>query len=71
MELPTAHPQKAFIVGALEKEVRLSVMRRIQGTLPEQYQTLLSESDEEDIPAFKYADDSKSDVLKGKMNFVD
>ena len=59
VELPISHPQKAFIVGALEKEIRLSVVRRIQGTLPEQYQPLLPESDEEDVPRFKYADDSK------------
>ena len=64
VDLPTAHPQKAFIVGALEKEIRLSVVRRIQGTLPDQYQPLLPEADEEDIPNFKYSDDSKSKATR-------
>ena len=59
VDLPNARPQKAFILGALEKEVRLSVVQRIRGTLPEQYQALLPTSSEDDAPAFKFADDSK------------
>ena len=60
MDLPNARPQKAFILGALEKEVRLSVVQRIRGTLPEPYQALLPTSSEDDAPLFKFADDSNS-----------
>ena len=58
VDLPNAEPRKAFIRGALEKEVRLSVVQRIRGTLPEAYQQLLPSSQEDDSPPFKYGDDS-------------
>ena len=58
MDLPNARPNKAFILGALEKEIRLSVVQRIRGTLPEPYQQLLPAGDEDDAPPFKYSDDS-------------
>ena len=48
------HPKKAFIVGALEKEIRLSFASRIKGTLPEPYRPLINTSQEEDTPPFKY-----------------
>ena len=55
--LPLVHPKKAFIVGALEKEIRLSFAARIRGTLPEPYKPLISEAQEEDTPSFKYQSD--------------
>ena len=55
--LPPAHPKKAFIIGALEKEIRLSFASRIRGTLPEPYEILIPPSKEQDIPSFKYASD--------------
>jgi len=57
VELPLAHPKKAFIVGALEKEIRLSFAQRIRGTLPEPYQPLISKAQEQDQPDFKYLSD--------------
>ena len=51
------HPKKAFIVGALEKEIRLSFAARIRGTLPEPYKPLVSEAQEEDTPPFKFQSD--------------
>ncbi|KAL8720720.1 MAG: hypothetical protein Q9225_002454 [Loekoesia sp. 1 TL-2023] len=57
VELPLAKPKKAFIVGALEKEIRLSFAQRIRGTLPEPYQALITEAKEKDIPDFKYNSD--------------
>lgn len=48
------HPKKAFMMGALEKEIRLSFAARIRGTLPEPYQPLISEAKEKDTPDFKY-----------------
>ena len=47
------------MVGALEKEIRLSFAARIRGTLPEPYQALISEAKEKDTPDFKYDSDRK------------
>lgn len=52
-------PKKAFMTGALEKEIRLSFAQRIRGTLPEPYQPLISEAKEKDTPDFKYTSDRK------------
>lgn len=52
--LPDTHPRKAFIMGALEKEIRLSFAQRIRGTLPEPYQALITTAKEKDTPDFKY-----------------
>jgi len=60
VSLPGNHPKKAFISGALEKEIRLSFAARIRGTLPVPYQPLISEAKEQDIPPFKYNSDRKS-----------
>ncbi|KAL8943958.1 MAG: hypothetical protein Q9216_000771 [Gyalolechia sp. 2 TL-2023] len=57
VELPLAKPKKAFIVGALEKEIRLSFAQRIRGTLPEPYQALITEAKDKDVPEFKYNSD--------------
>lgn len=54
VELSSAHPKKAFIMGALEKEIRLSFAQRIRGTLPEPYQPLISKAKELETPDFKY-----------------
>ena len=42
------------MIGALEKEIRLSFAQRIRGTLPEPYQPLITEAKEKDTPDFKY-----------------
>ncbi|KAL8952890.1 MAG: hypothetical protein Q9222_001216 [Ikaeria aurantiellina] len=63
VELPLANPRKAFIVGALEKEIRLSFAQRIRGTLPEPYQALITEAKEKDTPDFKYSSDRKISPL--------
>lgn len=60
VKLPLVHPKKAFMVGALEKEIRLSFAQRIRGTLPEPYQPLISEGKEKDVPEFKYNNDRMS-----------
>lgn len=59
VDLPVTHPKKSFMVGALEKEIRLSFAQRIRGTLPDPYQPLLSEGKEKETPDFKYELDSK------------
>lgn len=45
------------MVGALEKEIRLSFAQRIRGTLPEPYQPLVSKAKEQETPDFKYNSD--------------
>ena len=59
VQLPLVHPKKVFIMGALEKEIRLSFAARIRGTLPEPYQPLIPEAKEKDTPTFKYSTDRK------------
>lgn len=54
VDLPSLDPRKAFIQGALDKEIRLSFAQRIKGTLPAPYQQLITEDKEKDTPDFKY-----------------
>ena len=55
-QLSDLHPRKWFLRGALDKEVRLSFAQRIQKTLPEPYQPLISAEKEKDVPDFKFSD---------------
>ncbi|KAI9762309.1 MAG: Mitochondrial Translation Optimization [Chaenotheca gracillima] len=66
VELPTLHAKKAFIIGALEKEIRLSFAQRIRGTLPEPYQPLISEAKEKETPDFKYDSEQTSFAKEGQ-----
>ena len=61
VSLLPVHPKKAFILGALEKEIRLSFASRIKGTLPEPYRPLINTSQEEDSPPFKYSSPTVDD----------
>ena len=54
VQLANVYPKKAFIAGALEKEIRLSFAKRIRDTLPEPYRPIISEDMEKDTPPFKY-----------------
>ncbi|KAG6041061.1 hypothetical protein E4U41_006084 [Claviceps citrina] len=54
--LADLHPCKWFLLGALDKEIRLSFAQRIQKTLPEAYQPLIGPEKEKDVPDFKYRD---------------
>ncbi|SPO00623.1 related to cap binding protein 80 (Cbp80) [Cephalotrichum gorgonifer] len=56
VSLPDVHPWKAFILGALDKEIRLSFAQRIKGTLPPAYQKLIGPEKEQDVPDFKFND---------------
>lgn len=66
VELSNLHPKKAFIAGALDKEIRLSFAQRIKGTLPGPYQALITEAKEQDVPDFKYNKDSTPFNKEGK-----
>ncbi|KAH6684152.1 MIF4G like-domain-containing protein [Halenospora varia] len=57
VDLSSLNPKKAFIEGALDKEIRLSFAQRIKGTLPAPYQQLITEEKEKDTPDFKYNND--------------
>lgn len=54
VELSDVHPKKAFILDALDKEIRLSFAQRIKGVLPEPYQALISPEKEKDNPDLKF-----------------
>lgn len=58
VELPHVHPKKAFILDALDKEIRLSFAARIKGVLPDPYKPLIAKEKELDSPDFKYSDPS-------------
>jgi nuclear cap-binding protein subunit 1 len=55
--LSPLHPQQAFILAALDKEMRLSFAKRIRSTLPDQMHSLIPERlDADNSPDFKYDD---------------
>lgn len=58
--LPDLHPYKAFIVGAIDKEIRLSFAGRIRKTLPDGYQVLVPPEKDQEEPSFKFENDGKS-----------
>jgi nuclear cap-binding protein subunit 1 len=60
VNLPDMHPCKSFILGALDKEIRLSFAQRIKGTLPEPYQALIGPEKEQDTPQFKFNHERKN-----------
>ncbi|KAF8532930.1 MIF4G like-domain-containing protein, partial [Trichophaea hybrida] len=64
LNFPDVHPKKAFILGSLEKEIRLSFATRIKGTLPEAFKELISEEREKEQPVFKF--DLEDNVFKDK-----
>ncbi|PHH70949.1 hypothetical protein CDD82_6822 [Ophiocordyceps australis] len=53
-QLPDLDARKWLLLGALDKEIRLSFAQRIQKTLPEPYQPLIGPEKEKDVPDFKY-----------------
>ncbi|KAI1663074.1 MIF4G like-domain-containing protein [Daldinia decipiens] len=66
VNLPDMDPRKAFILGALDKEIRLSFAQRIKGTLPEPYQALIGPEKEQDTPEFKFNDDHTPFAAEGR-----
>ncbi|KAI5862752.1 MIF4G like-domain-containing protein [Durotheca rogersii] len=66
VRLSELDPRAAFILGALDKEIRLSFAQRIKGTLPEPYQALIGPEKEQDTPDFKYDDDNVPFAAEGR-----
>jgi nuclear cap-binding protein subunit 1 len=56
---PIVNPKKAFIIGVIDKEIRLSFAKRIRETLPTEYHKLILEGKYKDQPDFKYVTDRK------------
>jgi nuclear cap-binding protein subunit 1 len=55
LSLSDLHPKKAFIIAALDREIRLSFAKRIRSTLPEQMHSLIpARLDDDKSPDFKY-----------------
>ncbi|KAK2595788.1 Nuclear cap-binding protein subunit 1 [Conoideocrella luteorostrata] len=69
--LPDLHPCKWFLLGALDKEIRLSFAQRIQKTLPEAYQSLIGTGKEKDVPDFKYSNPGRLPPASQKKKKVD
>ena len=65
LDLSQVHPKKAFIIGALDKEIQLSFAKRVRDTLPEQYHPLIPDSKEKEVPACKYDDDKTPYAKEG------
>ena len=63
IDRPDLHPKKAFIIAALDKEIRLSFAKRIRETLPQVYHPLIPEGKEKDTPDFKYTFPRKPNPL--------
>ncbi|KIV99622.1 uncharacterized protein PV09_08688 [Verruconis gallopava] len=63
-------PKKAFIIAAIDKEVRLSFAKRIRDTLPEAYYPLLSEGKFKDVPPFKFDKDDTPFASEGREVFA-
>ncbi|KAK4168011.1 MIF4G like-domain-containing protein [Cladorrhinum sp. PSN259] len=66
LELNDIHPRKAFIIAAIDKEIRLSFARRIRDTLPEPYQVLIAPEKDLDSPPFKFAHDTVPFAEEGR-----
>ncbi|AEO56906.1 hypothetical protein MYCTH_2302387 [Thermothelomyces thermophilus ATCC 42464] len=64
--LPDVHPRKAFILGAIDKEIRLSFAQRIKNTLPDPYKELIGPEKEKDTPDFKFASDDTPFAAEGR-----
>ncbi|KAH6686296.1 MIF4G like-domain-containing protein, partial [Plectosphaerella plurivora] len=66
VSLPDIHPRKALILGALDKEIRLSFAQRIKKTLPPDYDGIIGPEKEKDVPDFKFASDNAPFAAEGR-----
>ncbi|KAF2273183.1 uncharacterized protein EI97DRAFT_436238 [Westerdykella ornata] len=67
LSLTELHPQKAFIIAALDREIRLSFAKRIRSTIPENMHSLIPERlDEDKSPDFKYDNEATPYAAEGQ-----
>jgi hypothetical protein len=59
-------PKKAFIIAAIDKEIRLSFAKRIRETLPPEYHHIITEGKFKDVPDYKY----NSERMYGKFDLI-
>ncbi|KAE9970027.1 hypothetical protein BLS_005109 [Venturia inaequalis] len=59
-------PKKAFIIAALDKEIRLSFAKRIRETLPQEYHHIITEGKFKDVPDYKYNSDQTPYSAQGR-----
>ncbi|KAF2714840.1 hypothetical protein K504DRAFT_420996 [Pleomassaria siparia CBS 279.74] len=71
LHLSNLHPKKAFIIAALDKEIRLSFAKRIRSTVPEDMHPLIPERlDEDNSPDFKYENPETPFAAEGQTLLV-
>lgn len=63
---PDIAPKKAFIIGTLDKEIRLGFSKRVRDTLPEPFHPLVPEGKDREIPPYKYRDDKTPYAEEGR-----
>jgi nuclear cap-binding protein subunit 1 len=66
VNLPNVHAKKAFMLEALDKEMRLSFAQRIKGTLPAEVAELITSDREKDVPESKFAPDDAQYSEEGR-----
>ncbi|KAF2750353.1 hypothetical protein M011DRAFT_418250 [Sporormia fimetaria CBS 119925] len=67
LSLSNLHPRKAFIMAALEREIRLSFSKRVRSTIPEEMHYLIPERlDEDKSPDFKYDNEATPYAKEGR-----
>lgn len=59
-------PKKAFIIAAVDKEIRLSFPKRIADSLPPDFSDLISKGQYNDEPDYKFADSSTPYASEGQ-----
>ncbi|GAM86800.1 hypothetical protein ANO11243_048200 [Dothideomycetidae sp. 11243] len=64
--LSELNPKKAFILAAIEKEIRLSFPKRIADSLPPDFAALIAKGQYNDQPDFKYANASTPYAQQGE-----
>jgi hypothetical protein len=68
--LSDLHPKKAFIIAALDREIRLSFAKRIRSTVPKEMHALIPERlDEDKSPDFKYDSEGEFDPPVGSVHY--
>jgi nuclear cap-binding protein subunit 1 len=68
VDAPPVSPKHAFILAAIDKEIRLSFTKRIRDTLPPEYHKLIAEGKLKETPDFKFKSEGKNYSIYFLMN---
>lgn len=66
LTLSNLDPKKAFLIALVNKEIRLSFLKRIRETTPDAYHFLLPEEKEDEIPDFKFYEEQTPFAAEGR-----